>query len=123
MTPGIGDRSKGRDRLGDHADNRSMDRRLYHLQDFFLSYFHPDWHLDAGSRGDVVREYLAVAEPSEVANVVDDLVELLARPMTEDELHDHVLDRYSLFHDPSREGVSMRAWLSGLVEELTATSS
>jgi hypothetical protein len=95
-----------------------MRRRYHGLQDFFLGYFHPDWQLDAATRGEVVDAFLASADPDLVKLVISDLSDLLAEPLTEEELHGLILDEYSLFYDPWRENVSMRGWLEGLEHEI-----
>jgi hypothetical protein len=95
-----------------------MSRRFTALQDFFLGYFHPDWRLDASSRGDVVKEFLKTAEQEVVRATARDLRDLLDLSMSEEQLHDTMLREYSLFYDPWRDGISMREWLGGLLTEM-----
>src|SRR5690348_2991664 len=97
-----------------------MTPRYDALQEFFLSYFHPDWRLDAGSRGEVVGEFLRSESDLAAQNVINDLRELLREPVEEDRLHEMVLQDYSLCYDPWKDEITMREWLEGLVRELEA---
>ncbi len=95
-----------------------MKRRYRALQEFFLAYFHPDWRLDATSRGDVVADFLRVENAPRVTAVLDDLRELLAEPATEDELHNALIHEYSLSYDPWVDKTTTREWLEGLQREM-----
>ena len=96
-----------------------MTRRYYALQEFFLGNFHPDWQLDAADRTEAVETFLASADSEFVKGVLIDLRELLAQPLDEQQLHDSILDNYSLFYDPWKEHTTMRGWLEGLERELS----
>lgn len=95
-----------------------MKRRYFAVQELFLGYFHPDWQLDADSRLEVVTHFLRAEDPSLIDQVVDELRELLQEPVSDDELHRSVDEDYSLYYDPSHENITMRAWLTGLLQEL-----
>lgn len=97
-----------------------MTARYFAVQDFFLCYFHPDWELDADSRLEVVMEYLGVASPIVIDNVITELRELVEEPIADDEFHEMIDRDYSLYYDPMRENVTMRAWLRGLLAEFEA---
>jgi hypothetical protein len=98
-----------------------VSNRYFALQEFFLTYFHPDWRQDDSSRGGVVQKYLRVASPKDVEDVQSDLQALLDEPLDEHQLHNKVLGEYSLSYDPWREKISMREWLEGLARDLTTT--
>jgi hypothetical protein len=70
------------------------------LRTFFLTRFHEDWHLDAGSRADVVDDFVSTENPVFVERVVNDLRSLLADEVPEDELHQSMLREYGLSFDP-----------------------
>jgi hypothetical protein len=97
-----------------------MTARYFAVQDFFLCYFHQDWQLDADSRFEVVVEYLGVADPVVIDNVITELRELVQEPMPDDAFHEMIDRDYWLSYDPSHENVTMRAWLKGLLDELEA---
>ena len=99
-----------------------MTRRYDALQDFFLGYFHPDWRLDDSSRGAVVKEFRNTADRDTVTRLATDLRELLAEPLGEEDLHEMILNEYSLFYDPWRDEISMREWLEGLLKEVELSS-
>ena len=54
-----------------------MNRRFFHLQEFFLCYFHEDWNLDATTTAEVIHEYLACEDEAKIAVVLAELDELL----------------------------------------------
>jgi hypothetical protein len=95
-------------------------RRYFAVQELFLSYFHPDWQLDADSRLEVATDFLDTADPILIDQVIEELKELVQEPMSDDEFHQTVDEDYSLYYDPSHENVTMRAWLTGLLAELEA---
>jgi CdiI immunity protein len=93
-------------------------RRYFAVQELFLSYFHPDWQLDADSRLEVATDFLDTADPILIDQVIEELRELVQEPMADDEFHQTIDEDYSLYYDPSHENVTMRAWLTGLLQEL-----
>jgi hypothetical protein len=95
-----------------------MRRRYEALQEFFLLYFHPAWQLEADSSNEVVEDFVRTSDPALVDGVEADLLELIAEPITDAELNDAIVREYSLFYDPMRDGLTMRAWLEGLLREL-----
>jgi hypothetical protein len=95
-----------------------MTRRYDALQEFFLGYFHPDWRLDDNSRGAVVERFKRTAAKDAAGHVAADLADLLAEPLSEEDLHEKVLREYSLFYDPWHDEVTMREWLVGLLKEM-----
>ena len=97
-----------------------MNRRLYELQDLFLAYYHGDWGSDIDWPDGVAREVVRTSGPDEIRPVVADLRELLDRPMTDGELHELILVEYDLNYDPWRDGIPMRTWLQGLLDQLEA---
>ena len=96
--------------LNDQLPDGRPVKRFYALQDLFLSYFHPDWMLD-DSTTDLVLERFKADAPSEVPEVVDELDQLLAIPVTDQVLQAHVMGRYSLNYNPEHDGMTMRQWL------------
>ena len=95
-----------------------MTPRYLAVQELFLCYFHEDWQLDADSRLEVVTDFLATASPTLIDQVIVELVELVQDPVPDDEFHKMIDRDYWLSYDPSRENVTMRAWLKGLLHEL-----
>ena len=97
-----------------------MSPRYFAVQELFLSYFHPDWQLDADSRLEVATDFLDTGDPILIDQVIKELRELVREPMADDEFHQTIDEDYSLYYDPSHEDVTMRAWLTGLLGELEA---
>jgi hypothetical protein len=90
------------------------------LRKFFLTRFHEDWQLDAGSRADVVDDFVSTESPVFIEAVVADLRSLLAEDIPEDDLHQSILREYGLSFDPWKHEISTDEWLRGLLRELNA---
>ncbi len=97
-----------------------MKRRYEALQEFFLGYFHPDWHLDANSWIEVADDFRNTADSKLVNHVLADLREVIAEPVSDAELNTTIMHDYSLFYDPSSDGFTMRAWFEELLRDLQA---
>jgi hypothetical protein len=97
-----------------------MSWRLYELQDLFLTYYHGDWGSDIDWPDGVASEVVRTNWPDRIRLVVTDLRELLARPMSDEELHELIMVEYDLNYDPWRDGIPMRTWLQGLLDQLEA---
>ena len=95
-----------------------MNRRFFHLQEFFLCYFHEDWNLDATTTAEVIHEYLACEDEAKIAVVLAELDELLQTTVPEDELRSRMLREYSLSYDPKADGLTMRSWLQSLRDQM-----
>jgi hypothetical protein len=96
--------------LSDRLPDGRPVKRFYAVQDFFLSYFHPDWKLDDRSADAVIDRFKRVAAES-VPTRVGELEELSSLPVPENVLRDHVVRRYDLSYDPQIDGLTMRQWL------------
>lgn len=88
------------------------------LHNFFLTRFHEDWQLDAGSRAEVVCDFVSTENPALVEAVVSDLRSLLAEKIPEVDLHESIVAEYGLSFDPWKHEISMGEWLRGLLREL-----
>ena len=92
------------------------------LQDFFLTRFHEDWQEDSASRSQVVAEFVSSEDATLVEAVISDARGLLAEELPEEELHDLVIQEYSLSFDPWRHEITMGEWMRGLLRELLEAS-
>ena len=97
-------------------------KRFYAVQEFFLTYLHPDWRLDDPSPDAVVARFRRQAAES-VPALADELEELAALPVLDDVLRDHVLRRYDLNYDPQLDGLTMRQWLQHVGATLRGSGS
>ena len=97
-------------------------KRFYAVQEFFLTYFHPDWRLDDQSPDAVLARFRRDAAES-VTSLVGELDELTALPVPDNVLRDHVLRRYDLNYDPQLDGLTMRQWLQHVGAMLTGSAS
>ena len=100
-----------------------MTRRLYALQDMFLGYFHPDWTMNDASSLEVIKRFRRETNPQLIRAVIGELDELLNAPLSEEDLHNHVVNDYSLFYDPWKDELTMREWLIRVKEALLGNRS
>lgn len=96
--------------LNDELPDGRPVKRFYAVQDFFLSYFHPDWRVDGSSPDDVLRHFASHDRKGaqQVAAEIDEIIDL---DDPEDTIRAFVLARYALHYDPSVDGLTMRQWL------------
>lgn len=95
-----------------------MSRRYEAIQEFFLGYFYPDWRLDVQTSAEVIEAFLNTSDPGLVGRVIKDLEELLGEALSEEQLHAKILREYSLYYDPRRDDLTMRAWLEEMLPQV-----
>lgn len=84
------------------------------LENFFSAYFHQDWAVEHGSADAVLSYFLDQEDDAEIANVRDDLARLAALDLDDATLAARFRALGSEY-DPTRDGVSPRAWLQAVV--------
>lgn len=99
------------------------DARLFALQEFCLTYLHQDWRLDDPTTADVARRFRRETEPEFKAKLVADIRDLLSRPLPEGQLHEYLLDEYSISYDPWQDDITTRAWLESLLTEIDPSNN
>ena len=105
--------------LNDSLPDGRPVKRFYALQDFFVNYFNEDWMLDDVSPDAVVGRFKAEAANA-VPAVLDELNELLSLDVLDPMLGEHVLARYDLSYEPTRDGLTMGQWLRRVQRLLAA---
>jgi CdiI immunity protein len=96
-----------------------MINQFPHLTQFFSSYFHQDWPLEAETPSQVVNNYLN-SEPTEsIEAASQELGQLLEMPISELDLETFILDELGCYYDPQSENQTVREWLESVRQSLT----
>jgi hypothetical protein len=96
--------------------------RFPHLTQFFSSYFHQDWPLEADTPSEVVNNYLSSEPPESIEAASQELSNLLEMPISEPELETFLLDELGCYYDPQSENQTIREWLESVQQSLTNPS-
>lgn len=96
--------------------------RFPHLSQFFSSYFHQDWPLEADTPSEVVNNYLSSEPPESIEAASQELSKLLEMPISEPELETFLLDELGCYYDPQSENQTVREWLESVQQSLTNPS-
>ncbi|MCU0545008.1 MAG: contact-dependent growth inhibition system immunity protein [Oscillatoriaceae cyanobacterium Prado104] len=91
-----------------------MINQFPHLTQFFSSYFHQDWLLEADSANDAVKNYCNTAPPASVAAVSVELRQLLEMPIAQPDLETFLLEELGCYYDPSSDDLTIREWLESV---------
>jgi len=92
------------------------------LTQFFSSYFHQDWPLEAETASDVVNNYLSSEPPESIEATSEELSKLLEMPISEPDLETFILDELGCYYDPKSENQTVREWLESVQQSLTNLS-
>ncbi|MCW6052483.1 contact-dependent growth inhibition system immunity protein [Microcoleus sp. A2-C5] len=92
------------------------------LTQFFSSYFHQDWPLEAETPSDVVKNYLSSEPPESIEATSEELSKLLEMPISEPDLETFMLDELGCYYDPNSENQTAREWLESVQKYLNNLS-
>ncbi|NQE35146.1 contact-dependent growth inhibition system immunity protein [Microcoleus asticus] len=95
-----------------------MINQFPHLTQFFSSYFHQDWPLEANSPSDVVEDYRNSESRASVEAASQELDKLLKMPIAPADLETFILDELGCYYDPNSENQTVREWLEAVQESL-----
>jgi len=93
-----------------------------HLTQFFSSYFHQDWQLEADTPSDVVTNYRSSEPPASVEAASQELSKLLEMPIAPADLEAFILDELGCYYDPQSENQTVREWLESVQKSLNNPS-
>ncbi|MBD1814993.1 contact-dependent growth inhibition system immunity protein [Microcoleus vaginatus DQ-U2] len=93
-----------------------------HLTQFFSSYFHQDWPLEADTPSDVVNNYRSSEPRSSVEAASQELDKLLKMPIASADLEAFIIDELGCYYDPQSENQTVRQWLESVQESLNNPS-
>ncbi|WP_293334311.1 contact-dependent growth inhibition system immunity protein [Microcoleus sp. CAWBG58] len=89
------------------------------LTQFFSSYFHQDWPLEADTPSQAVNNYLNSEPPESIEAASQELAQLLEMPISELDLETFVLDELGCYYDPQSQNRTVREWLESVQLSLT----
>ncbi len=84
---------------------------LFELGQFLAGYFGEDWQTRGSEAAEVLANSLDVTWPGTINAVVDQLDDVLGRPLSEDELKALVVNELGSRYSPEPEHRTYRAWL------------
>ncbi|MEG4440922.1 contact-dependent growth inhibition system immunity protein [Microcoleus sp. AT9_B5] len=96
--------------------------RFPHLTQFFSSYFHQDWPLEADTPSDVVNNYRSSEPPAIVEAASQELSKLLEMPIAPADLEAFIEDELGCYYDPQSENQTVREWLESVQKSLNNLS-
>lgn len=99
-----------------------MINQFPHLTQFFSSYFHQDWPLEADTPSDVVNNYRSSEPPASVEAASQELSKLLEMPIAPADLEAFILDELGCYYDPQSENKTVREWLESVQKSLNNPS-
>jgi CdiI immunity protein len=88
------------------------------LRKFFSTYFNEDWDCDSENSEGIVRRFIAVATPEERTVLAEAIVKYAAGFGSDKELEKHLFRELGCYSMPSGVGISCKAWLEHIAEEL-----
>ncbi|WP_293153007.1 MULTISPECIES: contact-dependent growth inhibition system immunity protein [unclassified Microcoleus] len=92
------------------------------LTQFFSSYFHQDWPLEADTPSQAVNNYLNSEPPESIEAASQELAQLLEMPISEPDLETFILDELGCYYDAQSENQTVREWLESVQKSLTDRS-
>ena len=96
-----------------------MINQFPNLTQFFSSYFHQDWPLEAETASDVISNYLSSEPPESIEAASQELRKLLEMPISEPDLETFILDELGCYYDPQSANQTIREWLESVQQSLT----
>jgi phenylalanyl-tRNA synthetase beta subunit len=99
-----------------------MNAQFPHLTQFFSSYFHQDWQLEANTPSEVVENYRNSELPESIEAALAELNKLLEMPIAPADLDTLILDELGCYYEPSSENQTVREWLEWVQKSLNNPS-
>ncbi len=99
-----------------------MNDRFPELTQFFSSYFHQDWPLEASSASEVVENYLHSESPETIEAVLAELNQLLKMSIAQPDLETLILEELGCYYAPSSENQTVTEWLESVQQSLSNAS-
>lgn len=99
-----------------------MNNQFPNLTQFFSSYFHQDWPLEADTSSEVVENYCNSESPESIETVLAELNKLLEMPIAPADLATFILDELGCYYNPEAENQTVTEWLESVQKSLSNVS-
>lgn len=99
-----------------------MNNQFPNLTQFFSSYFHQDWTLEANSPSEVVKNYRNSESPESIEAALAELNKLLEMPIALADLETFILDELGCYYNPEADNQTVREWLESVQNSLNNPS-
>jgi len=91
------------------------------IKNFFASYFHEDWLVEANDTAQVVSRYLAEVWNAEerrgLSNQITRFIDIYANDVA---LEEALFSELGCYYQPSADGISARVWLQDIASRFGA---
>jgi CdiI immunity protein len=95
-----------------------MNAQFPYVTQFFSSYFHQDWYLEANTSSEVVENYRNSESPESIEGVLSELTKLLEMPIAESDLETFILQELGCYYSPEANNQTVKEWLHSVQESL-----
>jgi phenylalanyl-tRNA synthetase beta subunit len=99
-----------------------MNAQFPHLSQFFSSYFHQDWPLEASTPREVVKNYRNSESPESIEGTLAELKKLLEMPIAQPDLETFILEELGCYYSPEAENQTVKEWLHWMQQSLSNPS-
>ncbi len=100
----------------------STEKQLLLLRSFFSAYFHEDWICDDDGTKSVVTRYARNAAPADIRALGEAILDYSGGFESDRELEEELFKDLGCYYRPSGEGLSAKAWLEGVADQLLRSS-
>jgi hypothetical protein len=95
-----------------------MNAQFPYVTQFFSSYFHQDWPLEANTSSEVVENYRNSESHESIEGVLSELTKLLEMPIAESDLETFILEELGCYYSPEADNQTVKEWLHSVQESL-----
>ncbi|NJK67653.1 MAG: hypothetical protein HC789_00525 [Microcoleus sp. CSU_2_2] len=95
-----------------------MNAQFPHLTQFFSSYFHQDWPLEASTPREVVANYRNSESRESIEGALAELKKLLEMPIAEPDLETFMLEELGCYYNPEADNQTVKEWLHSVQQLL-----
>ncbi|HAT14602.1 MAG TPA: hypothetical protein DCS91_14470 [Microcoleaceae bacterium UBA11344] len=95
-----------------------MNNQFPNLTQFFSSYFHQDWPLEASSANEVVENYRHSESPESIEAALAELNKLLEMSIAPADLETFILEELGCYYNPEADNQTVTEWLHSVQHSL-----
>ena len=93
------------------------------ITNFFSSYFHEDWPMEADSDVEIIRVFLKSGVDAAQANQLADQLVLVAENHKDEPSGAWLLNRYGCYYSPEEDGLNASDWVIRLADLIRKEAS